>query len=118
MFLRSSWEANYARFLKFLKENGEIQNWEFEPQTFSFQENVKGINSYTPDFKIYNNDGSHHWIEIKGIMDEESQIKLDLFNKFYPKEKIEVIMEDWFRKNSPIYRKIIPFWEKRIRIKK
>src|SRR4030042_269614 len=33
-YYRSRWEANYARYLEFLKVNGEINGWEHKPKTF------------------------------------------------------------------------------------
>ena len=36
IYVRSSWEANYARYLNFLKKSGAILRWEFEPTEFEF----------------------------------------------------------------------------------
>src|SRR5690606_8292944 len=49
IFFRSSWEANYARYLNFLKSQGHIYKWEFEPDTFWFESIRRGVRSYLPD---------------------------------------------------------------------
>ncbi|MCV6900732.1 DUF1064 domain-containing protein, partial [Escherichia coli] len=87
-FFRSSWEANYARYLNWLIAQGEIAKWEFECQTFVFHGITRGVISYTPDFKVYSKDGSHEWHEVKGWMDAKSKAKLKRMAKFYPAEKV------------------------------
>src|SRR3990172_2886201 len=41
-YVRSSWEANYARYLKWLQSNGEIIEWHYEPDTFNFDSIKRG----------------------------------------------------------------------------
>ena len=48
IFMRSSWEANIASYLQFLKENKEIQEWEYEPQTFWFENGGCGSRRDSP----------------------------------------------------------------------
>lgn len=36
MYFRSRWEANYALYLDFLVEKGEIKKWEYEVDVFVF----------------------------------------------------------------------------------
>jgi len=110
-YYRSRWEANYARFLEFLKKNGEIQNWEHEPQTFWFEEIKRGCRSYLPDFKVTKKDGSHYWIEVKGYYDERSLTKIKRFKKYYPKEILELIDLKWFKENSKRLIGLIEGWE-------
>src|SRR3990167_2295917 len=100
-FFRSTWEANYARYLEFLKSKGEILDWEHEPKTFWFLEIMRGSRSYLPDFKVTNLDGSHHWAEVKGWMDSRSKTKIKRFAKYYPDEKLVLIQAPWFKANSP-----------------
>lgn len=90
-FFRSSWEANYARYLNWLIAQGEIKAWEFECQTFVFHGVTRGVLTYTPDFKVYANDGSYEWHEVKGWMDAKSKAKLKRMAQFYPAEKVIVI---------------------------
>lgn len=110
IFFRSSWEANYARYLNWLVLNKEIKSWEFEPQTFVFHGETRGAISYLPDFKIINNNGSHEWHEVKGWMTPKDRTKLKRMAKHYPDEKVVLI-------DGPVYKEIskwksmIPGWE-------
>lgn len=106
-FFRSSWEANIAAYLEFLKEHGAIKEWEFEAKTFWFEKIKRGVVSYKPDFLITNNDDSVYYIEVKGWMDSKSATKLKRMKKYYPNEKIELIDRDRYnsiKKNSGIYK--------------
>lgn len=92
-FFRSSWEANYARYLNFLMGQGQVFRWEFEPQIFYFPIK-RGNTSYTPDFKVWVTEDQYEWHEIKGWMDENSRVKLKRFDKFYPEESERLVLID------------------------
>lgn len=111
LFLRSKWEANYARTLEWQKENNLIKEWFYEPQTFWFDRIQRGVVSYKPDFKIINLDGTHHWIEVKGYLDPRSRTKIRRFGIYFPEENLYVIGREWFNKNSIKWRKLIKDWE-------
>jgi len=102
-FVRSSWEANYARFFTFTKTK-----WEYESKTFWFPVK-RGTRSYTPDFYLPDEDVYH---EIKGWLDPKSMTKLKRMAKYYPDVKIVVIGSRWF---SDANRKgmcwLVPNWE-------
>jgi uncharacterized protein DUF1064 len=98
---RSGWEENYAYYLEWLKEQGEIKDWEYEPTPrydFIAYDNketarmgtgrVLGL-GYLPDFKVTNNDGSFYLVEIKGR--RQGMMKLKRMKKFYPKIRIELV---------------------------
>lgn len=109
-FFRSSWEANYARYLNWLIAQGELARWEFECQTFVFHGVTRGVISYTPDFKVYSKDGSYEWHEVKGWMDAKSKAKLKRMAKFYPDEKIVLIDAKAYRSIAK-WKGMIPNWE-------
>lgn len=89
-FFRSSWEVNYARYLQWLLQRGEIQKWEYEPDTFWFESIRRGVRSYLPDFKVTEVSGvSYH--EVKGWMDAKSKTKLDRMARYYPEVKLVLI---------------------------
>lgn len=111
IYFRSSWEANYGRYLQFLKEKQQIYHWEHEPKTFWFEKIKRGCRSYLPDFKVFDFLGNHHWVEVKGYMDPRSATKLKRFAKYYPKEKITLIEKPWFMQNKDILKKLIQGWE-------
>lgn len=75
IYARSAWEANYGRYLEFLKKNGAIKDWEHEPETFWFSGVKRGCVSYLPDFRLLNNDESFEYHEVKGWMDSRSKNK-------------------------------------------
>jgi hypothetical protein len=100
IFFRSNWEFKFALYLQMLKEHKAIQDWEHEPQTFWFNEIKRGVRSYLPDFKVFNLDGSHYWVEVKGYMDARSKTKIRRFRKYYPQEQLIVIDQEWFEKND------------------
>jgi transposase len=109
-YFRSAWEANYARYLNWLKANGEIADWKYEPDTFWFEAIRRGTRSYKPDFKIFHRDGTFYYIEIKGWMDAKSQTKLKRMAKYHPHVKIELVQ----RKDYLALRRcveFIPLWE-------
>jgi len=108
-YFKSAWEANYARYLQWLKENGRIIDWEYEPQDFWFKEIKRGVRSYKPDFKV-SHETYHYWVEVKGYYDSKSLTKIKRFRKYYPKEILTVIDKEWFAQYGKIY-SFIPGWE-------
>lgn len=111
IYCRSRWEANYARYLEYLKNLGQIKEWDHEPKTFWFEEVKRGCITYLPDFRVDKNDGNHEWHEVKGWMDDRSKTKIKRFKKYYPKEKLILIDSKWYRKNQNILSNIIKDWE-------
>ena len=112
IYLRSKWEANYARYLNWLKEHGEIYKWEFEPDTFWFEGIKRGNRSYTPDFKVWERESSEPvYHEVKGWMDAQSKTKLKRMALYHPKVKIVVIGEREYRAIKRDASRLIPFWE-------
>lgn len=111
IYFRSAWEANYARYLRFLKERREITDWKYECQTFEFTTIKRGVRAYTPDFKVITLSGKVEWHEVKGWMDSKSIIRLKRFRKFYPNEKLIVIDSKWFKSANKNISRLIPGWE-------
>jgi hypothetical protein len=110
---RSSWEANYARFLNWRVARGEVLSWEFEKHTFWFESIRRGVRSYLPDFKVTLPCGAHEWHEVKGWMDPKSATKLKRMAKYYPAETVVVIDHAWFRQAAATgLAALIPNWEK------
>lgn len=92
IYMRSHWEANYARYLDFLKHKlKEIEDWEYEPQTFWFEGVRRGCVSYKPDFRVKYNDGHVEYHEVKGHMDNKSKTKLRRMKKHFPNVIVKVI---------------------------
>ncbi len=111
LYVRSSWEANYARYLNYLLDKKEIRGWEYEPDTFEFLNVKKGTRFYTPDFKIILNNGGVEYHEVKGMQTDRSVKRINLMNEYYPDVNIIIIDKIWFRRNGTKLSKIIRNWE-------
>ncbi len=96
-YTRSGWEHNYCAYLDWLKTQGEIKDWIYEPTPrYEFivgkGKNARALSlGYLPDFKVVNNDDSFYLVEIKGKM--QGKRKLQRMKKFYPKIRIELIQQ-------------------------
>jgi len=91
IYARSSWEANFAAYLEFLKAQGHIKAWAHEPDKFYFEGIKSGTTNYLPDFKVFNNDDTFYYVEVKGYMDAKSKTKISRMAKYYPEIKLEVV---------------------------
>lgn len=115
IYLRSTWEANYARYLDFLLKAGEIRSWEYEAETFEFNGIKRGNRFYTPDFKVINRDGSTEYHEVKGWMDPRSATKLKRMAHFYPEIKIVLVDQKQMLSIHRTAGNLMPKWEKGIK---
>jgi hypothetical protein len=117
--LRSKMEANIARYLGWLVRQKQIARADYEPtddetgraEEFWFLDEPRGARSYRPDFKVWNNDGSVYYIEVKGWMDAKSKTKLARMAKYYPDVKIELWGIDKYRAIQKQVGRIIRNWE-------
>jgi Protein of unknown function (DUF1064) len=111
-YFRSVYEANYARYLEFLKINLHILDWSYEPKTFWFEGIRRGCVSYKPDFCVWEKDNSASWHEVKGYYDAKSKTKVKRFAKYFPKNKLIFIDSKWFKANGKKLSGLIGGWEK------
>ena len=109
-FFRSSWEANYARYLNMLIKQKVIIKWEYEPDEFEFVKIKRGNRYYKPDFKVFYSDGSYEYHEVKGYYDKTSLTKLKRFRKYFPHLSLIMIDKEWFKSNKQL-KQIIKNWE-------
>lgn len=110
-FARSKWEANYACYLEFCKEQGLIKDWLHENQTYWFTGIKRGVCSYKPDFEIIHNNGTFELREVKGFMDAKSKTKIARMTKYYPNITLKVIDKDWFKANTKQLKQIVKGWQ-------
>jgi hypothetical protein len=110
-FYRSRWEANYARFLEFLKVNNKIADWQHEPKVFWFEGIKRGVVSYLPDFCVKELDGSESYHEVKGWMDDRSKTKIKRMAKYHPEVKLIVIDSKAYNELQKKISHLIPQWE-------
>lgn len=111
VYFRSRWEANYARYLEWLKSIGNIADWEHEPETFWFEKIKRGCVSYLPDFRVTNKDGSVEYHEVKGWMDARSKTKIKRMAKYHPKVKLIIVGSAAYKSLASKVGKAIPEWE-------
>lgn len=109
-FFRSKWEANYARYLEWLKARGEIDSWEHEPTTFWFKGVRRGTVSYLPDFRVIER-GAEIYHEVKGWMDGKSKTKIKRMAKYHPDVRLLVIDAKAYRSIAKTMAALIPDWE-------
>jgi hypothetical protein len=110
-YYRSKMEANYARYLEWLRQRGKIAHVEHEPETFWFPGIKRGCVSYLPDFRIVNNDGSVEYHETKGWLDNKSKTKLKRMAKYFPDVKLILIDSVNYSSIQRSVRALIPEWE-------
>lgn len=110
-YYRSRWEANYARFLQWLKETGKIKDWKHEPKTFWFEGIKRGCVSYLPDFWVEELDGSDSFHEVKGWMDDRSKTKIKRMAKYYPNVLLVVVAAKEYKEIENNFSKLIIGWE-------
>ena len=111
-YFRSSWEANYARYLNLLVKMGIVEEWKYEPETFWFLAIKRGVRSYRPDFLVqYKGESKPVYVEVKGWMDPKSKTKISRFKKYFPQLKLEVVGDKEYRGIKSKWKSAIPMWE-------
>lgn len=110
-YYRSRWEANYARYLQWLKDRGEIRDWAHEPETFWFDGIRRGTMSYKPDFRVWEVSGASRLHEVKGWMDTRSRTTLARMAKYHPSETIVLIDGAQYRAIRRAVMALIEGWE-------
>jgi hypothetical protein len=110
-YFRSRWEANYARYLEFLKMQGQIKEWEHEPDVFWFEGIKRGCVSFLPDFRITEISGVNVYHEVKGWMDDRSKTKIRRMAIYHPNVSLTIIDAKWFKSNNRNLTSIIYGWE-------
>ena len=113
-YFRSGFEYRWAQYLEWLKGLGEIVGWTYEPRVFWFEKIRRGKNNYKPDFLVlYAEEGderTHRWHECKGYLQQADITKLRRMAKYYPDEKIILVMQripkTRTRKNTELFRRL------------
>lgn len=109
MFFRSTWEANYARYLNFLVERNQILGWEYESIEFYFPIK-RGTRFYRPDFLVFELTGEIVIHEVKGHMTQKANTALTRMAKYYPGITLNLIDRSHY-KSIAKYQRLISEWE-------
>lgn len=107
IYFRSRWEANYARYLNFLKSNNEILDWIHEPKTFIFPDN----RTFLPDFEVIKKDGTIEYHEVKGWLDDRSKHHFTAMREFFPTENLVIIFSEKYKEIEKMFFDRIEGWE-------
>jgi hypothetical protein len=110
-YYRSRWEANYARYLEWLRVQGRVEIWKHEPDIFWFDGIKRGCVSYLPDFRVHWTDGRVEYHEVKGWMDAQSKTKIRRMKKYHPTVKLVVVDSKAYRKLASAVGGLIDEWE-------
>jgi hypothetical protein len=92
IFLKMSYELAYAKYLDSINEPWYYE-YKFFPITIFFKEKNKET-SYTPDFWLPN---QNKFVEIKGYMYPEAQLKVDKFREEY-KFELQILQKNDLKK--------------------
>lgn len=114
IFFRSAWEANYARYLNFLKKLGAVEEWKFEPEVFWFEGIRRGVTNYKPDFWVkFKGDPHPEYHEIKGWIVAKDRTKWARMAKYHPTVKLVIIAPKQYYGIERKFASCIPEWEGR-----
>lgn len=111
IYFRSSWESNWARYLDWLRQRGDIEAWEYEPTTFWFEKIKRGVRSYLPDFRVTERGGVIVYHEVKGWMDPKSKTKINRMRIYHPSVKLIVIDKKSYRSMAGQIGPMLIGWE-------
>lgn len=109
ILVKSSWEANIAAYLEWLKGAGLLREWYYESDSFWFPEVKREIRSYKPDFKVEELNGHIYFLEVKGWMDQKSKLRLQYFSQYYPDVDLRLIRQVEYEQIEKD-KKDIPLW--------
>ena len=101
-YVRSRWEANIARWLKYI---GKI--YMYEEHIFELKYGLRTIN-YKPDFYL---PIQNKFYEVKGWWNERSMLIKQLFKEQYPNIILEYIDEKEYLEIQKNFQQLIPNWE-------
>lgn len=110
IYARSKWEANYGRYLEFLRARGMIDKWEHEPVTFWFDKIRRGVTSYKPDFRVTHGE-SLWYVEVKGHMDSRSRVTLKRMSKYHPQVEVRLVDSQAYKVLAKQCGSMISGWE-------
>jgi hypothetical protein len=104
----SQYEKNYALYLQYLKEKGEIVDYIKNTTTFPFTEKatyvirsvLRFISGYRPDFIVFYADDRYEIHEIKGWKNEKMHAQLEQMEKDYPALSVKIIDKEFIKRIS------------------
>lgn len=108
LYMRSEWEANWARWLAWMQSTGNVLGWAYEPDSFALTIDGKRVR-YVPDFKVEWN-GKTEYHEVKGLMDKRSAQKICAMRRQHPQVRLVVVNERVYKGLARRFEQIVPNW--------
>lgn len=112
--LDSNYEYDYALYLDWLYDNEKISGWVRNTTQFGFSKpvEVRGrmVNSHRPDFIVFGKDGTYEIHEVKGWMNERSEVVIGQFKADYPQLHYKVIEKQEILKIQKVLGKKLLGW--------
>jgi len=88
-------EADYFRYLTWLKQQNKIKDFKHQPPEFDFTVVAKvrrgPCSFYKPDFLVEELNGQSYYVETKGYLDRKSQTKLKRMGKYFRNVRVVVV---------------------------
>lgn len=108
VYFRSKWEANYCLYLEFLKKNGEIVDYQYEPYWLEFP--IKhGTTRYLPDFMVTTKK-TVEIHEVKGFLTPKGKTQLKRVAKYYPQFKVVLVDSIFMKDLKKKWGKLLKFY--------
>lgn len=98
-YVRSRWEANFARYL--IHTN---QQFQYEPESFVLSDG----RTYTPDFKV-----GDTYFEVKGWWTDSAKEKFEMFRQQFQHIQMKIVDGTEYNQIETEYSNIIPNWERK-----
>ena len=82
-------EAKYYEYLKQMKFEGKILNFELQPKfilipKFQYRGKTERMATYTLDFLVYKLDGTKTYIDVKGYSTQQGEFRFKLLKYLHP----------------------------------
>ena len=79
--VQGTYEVRTCKILDKLKKISEIKNWEYTNDRFQYISINKKVCNYLIDFKIFRNDNTFYYLEIKGFKTDNDDLKWNSVKK-------------------------------------
>lgn len=82
-------EGKYYEYLKDIKAQGKILNFELQPKfiiipKFKYKDKTERAATYTLDFLIYHTNGTEEYVDVKGFETQQGILKFKLLKYQHP----------------------------------
>lgn len=93
--IQGTYELKTCYILENLKNKQQIKNWEYTNDKFEYIGTDGKKHTYLIDFKIFRNDGSFYYLEVKGRVQDKDYLKWQTIrNNGY---ELEIWFKDKFK---------------------